>query len=106
MGITNRKRRRNQKGRAKREYCQTLITKALLLGYTIEPIDHSYYVVKPDGEFLSHPRSLAAPPWYLPPTMYFPVMWRAAWAALQDAGVIHRAAKPRGHPRAGQRKSG
>jgi hypothetical protein len=87
-------------GEQKRKERQVLITKALLLGYTIERntwIDNKgveqqngYILVLPNGEILrdSDAKLPAARYYYGRYHAVFPVMWRAAAKALELAGVL------------------
>lgn len=88
-------------GEQKRKERQVLITKALLLGYTIERntwIDNKgqeqqngYKLILPNGMSLmafSHP---STGNYY----QVFPVMWRAAAKALELAGVLSDAKNTR-----------
>ena len=87
-------------GEQKRKERQVLITKALLLGYTIERntwIDnkgqeqqHGYRLVLPNGELLKFSGQKMGHYYQV-----FPVMWRAAAKALELAGVISDAKNTR-----------
>lgn len=75
-------------GEQKRKAREVLVTKALLLGYTIEPYSSGGYMLKtPTGEVYriwSHKNGYSNGPF----GAAFPAQWRAAQKALELAGVL------------------
>jgi hypothetical protein len=76
-------------GEQKRKARQVLITKALLLGYTIEPFgtDGSCTLRKPDGKSVlafRHDKGQSSGPFIA----LFKAQWLAAKKALELAGVL------------------
>jgi uncharacterized iron-regulated membrane protein len=76
-------------GEQKRKERAVLVTKALLLGYTIEPYDTGEYTLRlPTGHYHTewrHIKGQSCRFYYA----CFPAKWLAAKKALELAGVLH-----------------